>query len=281
MPISLSCPSCNRGLHTNEEYAGRTMKCPNCQSSVTIPTAGGPAPPPVPDDETDTAFPMGSAEPSAPKQMFCTNCGSSVSEQAFACMSCGAKPTGHKKFCRHCGVTLNPEQVICVKCGSKIETGGLDKYTSSLADFDTNGITTGEAMIFAAAALAFVSFFLPWAEVVLPLVGKLSVKGFTTYAFLGGIVFIYPVWMALTKTRMPSDHIGDFACAGIGLLFGIVHKPIFVSLQLASKETDRLERAALEASVIGTGTYLFLCACIILFIGITLQRKSFHRTEND
>jgi len=56
--------------------------------------------------------------------VFCTNCGNPVSEQAVACMSCGARPTGHKKFCRQCGVALNPEQVVCVKCGAAITTSG-------------------------------------------------------------------------------------------------------------------------------------------------------------
>ena len=51
----------------------------------------------------------------APKDVFCTNCGNSVAERTDACMSCGAKPTGHKKFCRHCAAALNPEQVVCTK----------------------------------------------------------------------------------------------------------------------------------------------------------------------
>jgi len=59
--------------------------------------------------------------------VFCTNCGNSISEQAVACMSCGAKPIGHRKFCRHCGVALNPEQVICTKCGAGIRTTGTSR----------------------------------------------------------------------------------------------------------------------------------------------------------
>lgn len=62
--------------------------------------------------------------PSAPpKQLFCTHCGNSISEQAVACLSCGAKPTGHKKFCRQCGVAVNPEQIVCTQCGAAIKTG--------------------------------------------------------------------------------------------------------------------------------------------------------------
>ncbi|MGL4942884.1 MAG: ankyrin repeat domain-containing protein [Thermoguttaceae bacterium] len=56
----------------------------------------------------------------APKQLYCTNCGNAISEQAAACMACGAKPIGHKKFCRQCGVALNPEQVVCIKCGTSV-----------------------------------------------------------------------------------------------------------------------------------------------------------------
>ena len=58
---------------------------------------------------------------------FCTNCGRPVSEQAVACMSCGARPIGHKKFCRQCGVALNPEQVVCVRCGAGISAAGASR----------------------------------------------------------------------------------------------------------------------------------------------------------
>jgi len=61
-----------------------------------------------------------------PVNVFCTNCGNSVTEQTIACMSCGARPTGHKKFCRSCGVGMNPEQVMCIKCGAAISTGYQD-----------------------------------------------------------------------------------------------------------------------------------------------------------
>jgi len=55
--------------------------------------------------------------------VFCTNCGNTVAEQAAACMSCGARPIGHKKFCRQCGIGFNPEQVVCIKSGVAV-TGG-------------------------------------------------------------------------------------------------------------------------------------------------------------
>jgi hypothetical protein len=60
------------------------------------------------------------AVPSA-DNLFCTECGSPISAQAVACMSCGVmNPVGHKKFCRQCGVALNPAQVVCVKCGASL-----------------------------------------------------------------------------------------------------------------------------------------------------------------
>ena len=64
---------------------------------------------------------------------FCTNCGNSVSTQAVVCMSCGAKPVGHRRFCRHCGAGLNLQQVICVKCGVGIaKTSGKSRVAAAI-----------------------------------------------------------------------------------------------------------------------------------------------------
>ena len=75
----------------------------------------------------------------APKELsctnlFCTNCGISIPEQADTCMACGARPTGHKKFCRQCGVALNPEQVVCLKCGVAVTTTSAPSPVSRSED---------------------------------------------------------------------------------------------------------------------------------------------------
>jgi hypothetical protein len=44
-------------------------------------------------------------------------------------MSCGLKPTGHKKFCRYCSGSVNPEHIICTKCGAKIAAGIMEGFT--------------------------------------------------------------------------------------------------------------------------------------------------------
>jgi hypothetical protein len=69
--------------------------------------------------------PHQSAQATPSASVFCANCGNSVSEQAVACMSCGAKPIGHKKFCCYCSAALNPEQVVCLECGKAIEKVGI------------------------------------------------------------------------------------------------------------------------------------------------------------
>ena len=82
--------------------------------------------------------------------VFCTNCGKSISEQAVACMSCGARPTGHKKFCRYCGVALNPEQVVCVKCGAGIGTAGSSRSVGggSGTSWEKNKLVAGLLALF-------------------------------------------------------------------------------------------------------------------------------------
>ena len=37
MPISLTCPSCERGLKVKDELAGRKIKCPKCSEVITVP----------------------------------------------------------------------------------------------------------------------------------------------------------------------------------------------------------------------------------------------------
>lgn len=37
MPISLTCPSCDRGLKVKDELAGRKIKCPKCSEVIVVP----------------------------------------------------------------------------------------------------------------------------------------------------------------------------------------------------------------------------------------------------
>ncbi|MBO7722912.1 MAG: zinc ribbon domain-containing protein [Thermoguttaceae bacterium] len=87
--------------------------------------------------------------------VYCTNCGSPVEEQAYACMKCGASPVGHRKFCRRCGTALNPEQIVCVKCGAGVlparnRTGGYGGpgYGGSVGGEPKNKLAAGLLAIF-------------------------------------------------------------------------------------------------------------------------------------
>jgi len=109
-----------------------------------------PPPPPPPPAQPAQVAPIPSAN------VFCTNCGNSISEQAVACMSCGAKPIGHRKFCRHCGVALNPEQVICTKCGAGIRTTGTFQSTiSSAMEWQKSGVSTASLVLGGIGMLAW------------------------------------------------------------------------------------------------------------------------------
>jgi len=101
-------------------------------------------------DQTEQA----SSPPISTQEPFCTNCGQSVAEQAFACMSCGAAPVGHKKFCRRCGVGLNPEQIVCIKCGTGVGTttsqsteGGTTTSTEAAPIVNTSQGTSSAALM--------------------------------------------------------------------------------------------------------------------------------------
>ena len=249
-------------------------------------------PPPI---QTAQAVPV---PPPVAKPCFCTNCGNSVAEQAVACMSCGAKPVGHKKFCRQCGVGLNPEQVVCIKCGSAINTGGVNVAgwmqstvqsvggnTHQLSNFlHTNNVTTGEIIIFIAAALAFLSFMLPWIEATVPLAGTFSKNGFSIYAFFLGLLFIHPVWMALTKKRTLHYKVRGYVWAGIGIVVGMVFPRVSIEVEMHKIDgilqeagvlqgAEFLQEAARALISVGACSYTFIGACLALIIGMALQPR--------
>ena len=87
-------------------------------------------------------------------QVFCTNCGNPVAEQAVACMACGATPIGHRRFCRYCAAALNPAQVVCTHCGSAIRTndtsrsvGGDTAWASEKPPFDPTFLLISSVVI--------------------------------------------------------------------------------------------------------------------------------------
>jgi hypothetical protein len=124
--------------------------------SATMPVTADPFVTPAPFAPTVPAVP----EPPPVTNLYCTNCGNAVSEQAVACMSCGAKPTGHKKFCRQCGIALNPEQVVCVHCGAAISGGILPNVTvpniNNIKKIPKPVVITGIAIIVGLLLLLFV-----------------------------------------------------------------------------------------------------------------------------
>jgi len=41
MPISVTCPGCDRGLKAPDSSAGRKIKCPKCNAVVPVPDVEG------------------------------------------------------------------------------------------------------------------------------------------------------------------------------------------------------------------------------------------------
>ena len=44
MPIEIECPRCRRKFRVPDRYAGKRVKCPECEGPIGIPAAGQPAP---------------------------------------------------------------------------------------------------------------------------------------------------------------------------------------------------------------------------------------------
>jgi hypothetical protein len=123
-----------------------------------------------------------------------------VSEQTFACLSCGARPAGHRKFCRYCGVALNPEQVICVKCGAGI-AGASNLYEAVSLPSNAERVITlnNYFMAFLTCAFIFIPLSVvnditPESEIIMKGVLSLIILPLIIISFVYWCMLLYQLW---------------------------------------------------------------------------------------
>ena len=150
------------------------------------------------------------------KELFCTNCGTSVPEQAVACMSCGARPVGHKKFCGQCGVGLNPEQVVCIKCGAEINSKRVSRSVGGNAVAGTKSKMTAGILAILLGGTGTHKFYMgSWGWGLLFLCNPLLIV--PTTAFLSFIS------MGLLSPLLMLSVLFLSIQGGIGLVEGIIY----------------------------------------------------------
>lgn len=92
MAIEFRCPNCDKKLKTGDDKAGRTAKCPQCGTSVTVPAVSA-----VAEDDFGAFPPLGEAAPGLPprrgssggSQVPCPMCGAMNEPTADRCYACG------------------------------------------------------------------------------------------------------------------------------------------------------------------------------------------------
>ena len=136
------------------------------------------------------------------------------------------------------------------------------------------GLGVGRIVVAIAATLAFVSFFMPWINVLIikqnlfdyaKMVSDKSMLG--TVIWLGPIflAFIHPAWIMLTKKEIArGDRIRGFVCAVIGFAW------TFFFMQQTQSSA---QQSGVPGNVIGSGVYLYLCACVVLIVGMVLYDR--------
>jgi membrane protease subunit (stomatin/prohibitin family) len=90
--ISITCPHCRTKICAEDRHAGRTVKCPECNSLVQVPSAQEQdmswVSEVMVDDNSDSAPFQESAAP-VPSLCDCPDCGKKVSRRARECPNCG------------------------------------------------------------------------------------------------------------------------------------------------------------------------------------------------
>jgi hypothetical protein len=129
MPDIVTCPGCGAPLRVGAEHAGKNVRCPQCDSVVTVPAAARqnaseatpPAtPPPLPVE--GLALPVDEepveVRPTAkPRLRQCLDCGEPNAPGAHKCRRCGAWLDEEEDWRRR--RRPPPSFVPCPKCGAR------------------------------------------------------------------------------------------------------------------------------------------------------------------
>jgi predicted RNA-binding Zn-ribbon protein involved in translation (DUF1610 family) len=107
MPISFSCPSCDKKLKAPDNAAGKSSKCPGCGAAVTCPEpiydaelVGGDSGGLDPYGDLDSDQPYGVVD-AAPAT-------ATTTEDRRPCPMCGEMILAAAIKCRHCGEVFDP-----------------------------------------------------------------------------------------------------------------------------------------------------------------------------
>ncbi|MBL8822292.1 MAG: DUF3784 domain-containing protein [Planctomycetia bacterium] len=89
MSISITCSSCGSKLRAPDKTAGRSILCPKCKTSCTVPNVNNPTP-----GNAATPQPTVPVQSSQTKALIpCETCQKSMAVTANACPACGAANT--------------------------------------------------------------------------------------------------------------------------------------------------------------------------------------------
>lgn len=156
MPIKAAC-DCGKSVSVPEKFAGKRIKCPECQQPIDVPKAAVSNRTPKPASKITVKCECGKAlavgANLAGKNVKCPNCGEAVAiptgQQQPAKQSVAASPDLDEDFgglgdsgglgdlldeadlsattsgnrCPECRNELRPDDVLCVKCGFHLDAG--------------------------------------------------------------------------------------------------------------------------------------------------------------
>jgi len=128
MPITFSCPQCNRQFTVSEKNAGKKAKCPGCQSDIRVPTTGNIGIP------HNTPKPSSVLVPPPVKNI-------APVVRSFHCNSCGAALPIPKNSKGH---------VVCPSCRNEMV---IDSLVKNAEIIDKENINSGVSLNATTAAL--------------------------------------------------------------------------------------------------------------------------------
>lgn len=133
MPIKAKCDGCGAGFKAKDSLAGKRVKCPKCQTPLTIP--GGDGQKPAMKGRVSAG--SGAIKRQNPAQ----NAMLDLLDEA------NVKAESRGPICENCAADLTPGAIICVECGFNQQTGKRLATTKDEEAVSDRGMTDAERLL--------------------------------------------------------------------------------------------------------------------------------------
>lgn len=159
-------------------------------------------------------------------------------------------------YCSTCGAGMDPAAPRCERCGAATSSSSPIRAPQNLAVASYKNWNSGGWITALSAAVAVLSLFLPWVNMVL-----VSSNGLASGGIFALVLYAYPVWIVITNRDL--NKAAGVICGIAAALYAV----LFIQHQM-------IDVFGYGANFSAIGVYVFLVASLGLAAGAAMYRPS-------